>query len=103
MQYREWLLPVKSIPSQESSFPLIGRPPAVVVTAVPKEGERHSRYKMYVEQGIGIRGMYFERLVSTQPAGSEYEHVTCSLMSERGLFAGVVIGASPPPDKSQVD
>lgn len=89
--------------SVRAFVPLIGRPPAVVVTAVPPEGERRSRYKMYVEQGIGIRGLYFERLVSMQPAGFEYQHVTCSLMSERGLFAGVAIGASPTPDKSRLD
>ena len=54
--------------------------------------------KMYVER-IGVR--VYMRLSGSRWA--KYEPVTCSLMSERGLFAGVAIGPSLPPDKGRVD
>lgn len=76
--------------------PLPGRPRAVVVAAMPIGDSPRHRFKMYVEQGIGVRSLYFERLYSTEPAGLEYEHVTCSLVSERGLFSDVVITAVEP-------
>lgn len=71
-------------------FPsLPDQPRAVVVVAVP--GDNGPRFKMYVKEGIGVSGLYFERLTSTEPAGLVYEHISCSLETKRGLFPGVMI------------
>ena len=86
---------------ESAKFP--GRKQWVVVVAEIGDAVHRLRYKMYVEQGVGIRDFYFEKLWGSPPGSNdlsrEYVEVTCTLMSKKGLFSGVRVRIPPRQQK----
>ena len=73
-----------------AEFP--GVPPAVVVYADGAPAGRRIRYKMHIEQGTGIKQLYFENLRAAPPSGSttvqrEYTGVTCTLVFKASIVS----------------
>jgi hypothetical protein len=89
---------------ESAKFP--GHKQWVMVMAEIGDISHRLRYKMYVEQGVGIRDFHFEQLRANPPGSNElsreYMGVTCSLMSKQGLFSGVRVHI-PPSDHHIID
>lgn len=79
-----------------------GLPPSVVIFAEGGEANHRMLYKMYVEQGTGIKQLHFATLRAAPPGSAalqrEYTGVTCTLVSKQGLFSGVKLQVPPPAD-----
>lgn len=77
-------------------------PSAVIIAEGDTETQRSVRYKMYVEQGIGVRQIYFDTLHANPPhapeASVEFKGVSCSLVSRKGLFPDVRVHVTPAPN-----
>jgi len=89
------------------SFQVSSSPPSAIVVA---QGEplpgKPVRYKMLVEQGVGIRELYFELLHSQfthsfEDSLQQLPDVTCTLLSKKGLLADVRVSQPPKANNSR--
>lgn len=85
---------------------LAGRRNAMVIAEMGPV-DKPVRYKLYLEQGIGVKEIYYEKLHGTSMGSyefdQEYAGVSCSLASRLGLFSDVKIPMPPRKKSPYVD
>ena len=73
----------------------------LTVATLRKDGKVISRYKMYVESGVGVRYLYFDRipaaLYGSNRLDREFTSVACVLRSKIGILSGIEVHTPKSP------